>query len=271
LTRPLQGRVTWPKAAGTIWAACSKIATGQGYLPSTVLARITPTSGAIRSCQRSRQRSARDILGGDVANVLVANCWAVSSGNGMARPRPAFSLRPRLRRRYAKLKEHAMHLRRCLNRSRQSGSTSARTRSTWLGWINGAKTPNRWTCWLCIACARAARLPRSPRHRDSRSCDPEERFHILGRDQTHVVTKRRQLATDMMRAERASMPIRQARDIGETAFELPTRYLLLQNDGVIATGAGAPPVHPIRVASLPCNDSSAIGRRVDSCNQQARP
>jgi hypothetical protein len=59
----------------------------------------------------------------------------------------------------------------------------------------------------------------------------EDRFHVLGRDQTHVVTKRRQLAADMMRAQAGLHADQAARDIGETAFELPTGYLLLENDG----------------------------------------
>jgi hypothetical protein len=49
----------------------------------------------------------------------------------------------------------------------------------------------------------------------------EERFHVLGRDQTHVVTKRRQLGADRMRARAGLHTDQAARDIGETAFELP--------------------------------------------------
>src|SRR5260370_857998 len=59
----------------------------------------------------------------------------------------------------------------------------------------------------------------------------EERLHVLGRDQTHIVADRSQLPTDVMGA-RARLHADQAtRNIGETAFELTARYLLLQNDG----------------------------------------
>src|SRR6266545_2817267 len=58
----------------------------------------------------------------------------------------------------------------------------------------------------------------------------EERLHVLRRDQTRVVAERCKLPADVMRARAGLHADQAARNIGETAFELTTRYLLLQDD-----------------------------------------
>src|ERR1700730_13014218 len=58
----------------------------------------------------------------------------------------------------------------------------------------------------------------------------EERLHVLRRDQTHVVASSLQLAADMMGARTGLHADQAWRNIGETAFELATGYLLLQDD-----------------------------------------
>src|SRR6266516_2249170 len=58
----------------------------------------------------------------------------------------------------------------------------------------------------------------------------EERLHVLRRDQTHIVASSLQLPADVMGARTGLHADQAARNIGETAFELATGYLLLQDD-----------------------------------------
>src|SRR5205823_3238387 len=58
----------------------------------------------------------------------------------------------------------------------------------------------------------------------------EERLHVLRRDQTHIVADRCKLPADVMGARTGLHADQAARNIGETAFELTTGYLLLQDD-----------------------------------------
>jgi hypothetical protein len=55
----------------------------------------------------------------------------------------------------------------------------------------------------------------------------EERLHVLRRDQTHIVL---QLPADVMGTRTRLHADQAARNIGQTAFELTTGYLLLQDD-----------------------------------------
>src|SRR5262245_9196864 len=58
----------------------------------------------------------------------------------------------------------------------------------------------------------------------------EERLDVLRRDQTHIVTERRQLSCDKMRAGTCFHPDQAARDIAEPASKLMPGDLLLQNN-----------------------------------------
>ena len=58
----------------------------------------------------------------------------------------------------------------------------------------------------------------------------EEWFHILGWDQTHIVTKRRKLPCDKVRPGTGFHSDQAARDIAEPAPKLMTGYLMLQNN-----------------------------------------
>src|SRR6266496_6211512 len=60
--------------------------------------------------------------------------------------------------------------------------------------------------------------------------DREERLHVLRRDQTHIVTSSLQLPADVMGTRTGFHADQAARNIGQTAFELTTGYLLLQDD-----------------------------------------
>src|SRR5439155_2207605 len=58
----------------------------------------------------------------------------------------------------------------------------------------------------------------------------EERLHVLRRDQTHIVASGLQLPADVMGTRTGLHADQAARNIGQTAFELTTGYLLLQDD-----------------------------------------
>src|SRR5262249_36875934 len=58
----------------------------------------------------------------------------------------------------------------------------------------------------------------------------EERLHVLRRDQTNIVSKRGELAGDVMRAATGFHADQAARNVGKPAPKLSARALQLQND-----------------------------------------
>jgi hypothetical protein len=58
----------------------------------------------------------------------------------------------------------------------------------------------------------------------------EERLHVLRRDQTNIVSKRGELAGDVMRAATGFHADQAARNVGKPALKLSARALQLQND-----------------------------------------
>jgi hypothetical protein len=58
----------------------------------------------------------------------------------------------------------------------------------------------------------------------------EERLHVLRRNQTNIVSKRGELASDVMRSRTRFHADQAARNVGEPALELSARAFELPND-----------------------------------------
>jgi hypothetical protein len=58
----------------------------------------------------------------------------------------------------------------------------------------------------------------------------EERLHVLRRDQTNIVSKRGELASDVMRSRTRFHADQAARNVGEPALKLSARAFELPND-----------------------------------------
>src|SRR5580704_15239505 len=58
----------------------------------------------------------------------------------------------------------------------------------------------------------------------------EERLHVLHRDQTNIVSKRGELASDVMRSRTRFHADQAARNVGEPALKLSARAFELPND-----------------------------------------